>query len=51
VRLLLKILTTALADQQLLPARTAAEFAAQLRAEPMTEGEGPLCNHDSTERP
>jgi hypothetical protein len=33
VRLLLDILTTALASQRLLPARTAAELAAQLRAE------------------
>ena len=33
VRLLLEILTNALADQRLLPARTAAELAAQLQAE------------------
>ena len=35
VRLLLDILNTALASQHLLPARTAAEFAAQLQAEPI----------------
>jgi hypothetical protein len=34
VRLLLDILNTALASQQLLPARTATELAAQLQAEP-----------------
>jgi hypothetical protein len=33
VRLLLDILNTALANQRLLPARTAAELAAQLRAQ------------------
>jgi hypothetical protein len=52
VRLLLEILTAALADQQLLPARTAQELAAHLQAQPATDPESPpLFYHDGTERP
>ena len=53
VQLLLEILNTALASQCLLPARTAAELAAQLQAETaLVDPEAPpLFCHDGTERP
>ena len=53
VALLLTILDRALADQQVLPARTTAELAAQLQADdtPVDLEAPPFFCHDGTERP
>jgi hypothetical protein len=53
VRLLLDILNAALASQSLLPARSAAQLAAQLQAETthLDPEAPPLFCHDGTERP
>jgi DDE superfamily endonuclease/Helix-turn-helix of DDE superfamily endonuclease len=53
VRLLLEILGRALVDQQVIPARTTAELAAQLQADttPSDPEAPPFFCHDGTERP